>query len=107
MGNRAQVFELLAVGVLSVHFHFLARQQFAPEQRLGFDLAVGAAFDERALNRAAVRVVALEVQGVDDDFFNLARMAQCDDDPVIARRTTTCGFPAVAQIGRASCRERV
>ncbi|MNK98388.1 hypothetical protein D3C87_1187500 [compost metagenome] len=98
MGDRAQCLDLLGEGVFGVHFQLLAWQQFAPEQRLGFDLAVGTALHEGALDRAAVRVVALEVQGVDDDFLDFAGMTQRDDDPVIARGTTTRGFPAVAHV---------
>ena len=97
LGSQAFI-PLLGKRVFSVHFQLLRRQQFAPEQRLGFDLAVGAALHEGALDRAGVRVVALEVQGVDHDFLDLARVAQSDDHPVIAWRATTCGFPAVAHV---------
>lgn len=38
------------------------------------------------------------MQGVDDDLLDLARMTQRDDHPVIARRATTRGFPAVAHV---------
>src|SRR3989344_4030973 len=98
VGDRAQRVDLLAELVLGVHLQFLAWQQLAPEQALGLDLAVGAAFDEGRLDRAAVRVVAFEVQGVDDDAFDLARMAEGDDYPVVTWGTATCSFPAVAHV---------
>jgi len=98
MGDRAKRLDLLGELVLGVHLQLLARQQLAPEQALGFDLAVGATFDESALYSAAIRVVTFEVQGVDDDALDLARMAEGDYHPVIARGTSARGFPTVAHI---------
>ena len=63
MSDRAQGFYLFGERMFGVHFQLLGWQQFTPEQALGFDLAVRTAFDERGLNRARIRVVALEVQG--------------------------------------------
>src|SRR3989344_3789921 len=98
VGDRAQRVDLLAELVLGVHLQLLAWQQLAPEQALGLDLAVGAAFDECALDRAAVRVIAFEVQGVDDDAFDLARMAEGDNHPVVTWGTATCSFPTIAHV---------
>ena len=88
--------------MFGVHFQLLARQQFTPEQALGFDLAVGATFDVGRLDAAAIRVVALEVEGVDDDALDLTGSAQRDDDPVVTRRAATCGFPAVTHVDPAA-----
>ena len=102
MGDRTKLGDLLAELVFGVHFQLLARQQFTPEQALGLDLAVGAAFNKGRLDVAAVRVVAFEVQGVDDDAFDFARGAQRDDDPVVARRAAAGGFPTVAHVDAAT-----
>src|SRR5690606_35131650 len=98
VGDRAELGDLLDELVLGVHRQLLARQQLAPEQALGLDLGVGTALDVGALDRAAVRVVALEVQGVDHDALDLAGVAEGDYHPVVARGAAACGFPAVAHV---------
>ncbi|RMS43164.1 hypothetical protein ALP66_05741 [Pseudomonas amygdali pv. photiniae] len=98
MGDRADGVDLLGELVFGVHGQLLAGQQLAPEQTLGFDLAVGTALDESTLDRAAVRVIALEVQGVDNDFLDFALVPQRHNHPVVARCATAGGFPTVAHV---------
>ena len=51
--------------------------------------------DHRALDRAAVRVVAAEEAGVDDHAADDPRDAEADDAPVVARLAAAARLPAV------------
>ena len=100
--NRPKSGQLRGVEVLTIYFHFLLRQQVSPEQALGFDLAVGTAFDVSALNRDAVWIVAFVVKRVDHDALDFPGDAQRDYYPVITGRAAAGSFPALGHHGGAT-----
>src|SRR4051794_22177161 len=51
-----------------------------------------------AVEREAVRVVALEMGGVDLDDRRRAARAELNEDPVVARAATAAGLPAAAHV---------
>src|SRR5690606_386305 len=90
--------DLALVDMLVMHLRGLLGQEFRPEHGLGNPGLGTIGLCPSAMNRHAIRIVALEMRSIDFNFFDFYRMGKRNNAPVKAGIATPASLPAISHV---------
>ncbi len=107
MADRAECRQPLGEAMFAIGLQFAFRQQQWPVLGRGDQGGIVESIDVGSLDRAAIRIVALEVGGIDQNLLDHTGMTEFQDRPIEARFAATTSFPAVTHVDATIRRDQV